>query len=514
MMKTLQSNESIFQNQVASIGMKRTQQIQYRPIMAGRSAGLMGLLVAFTILSLHATPVWAGKSAAASAQDKQKTPHSAASVKQATSVSQQLSNKKKQTTKTSQSNQKSQVNTAQTKAGTKQANSAAQPPVFNRSQIMNRSALRTPPLLRLRPSKLRGIPRSSAPRTNELTSFGKSTSQFGAALRGTPSDDPLAAVQPGTSNQNDDPGVGENDPTEGGYPGKGLNNLIEVTGAVDPVEMGGLETPSNDNLELRDCVRGECDDGKVATVAPTGDPKNPDGGWTDPPRDDGGGEPSKGDLDLCAVNPATCETGDRGETQKREDATTDDDCDDDDEDGRCSQYSGSGKDSGKGSKDTGIAGSGGDSSDSDTEDSGRKTQPKSQGTPHYGGIGICDGTGVDDLGTCHQYGATGAGPDSDGDGWADKKEIKLGSDPKDAYSTGDDLDADWLSNDVEIETSPTNPDSDNDGLKDGREVLWLGTIPNNPDSDEDGWWDSLEIRHGTDPLDNTSCPYNRCLTEK
>jgi hypothetical protein len=48
-------------------------------------------------------------------------------------------------------------------------------------------------------------------------------------------------------------------------------------------------------------------------------------------------------------------------------------------------------------------------------------------------------------------------------------------------------------------TDPFNPDTDGDGLLDGREILDLGTDPKNKDTDGDGVNDFDEIIAGTDP---------------
>lgn len=65
-----------------------------------------------------------------------------------------------------------------------------------------------------------------------------------------------------------------------------------------------------------------------------------------------------------------------------------------------------------------------------------------------------------------------------------------------------DPDNDGLNNEQEAlaQTDPNNPDSDGDGLLDGREVLELGTDPNNDDSDGDRLLDGEEVdRYGTNP---------------
>jgi outer membrane protein OmpA-like peptidoglycan-associated protein len=68
----------------------------------------------------------------------------------------------------------------------------------------------------------------------------------------------------------------------------------------------------------------------------------------------------------------------------------------------------------------------------------------------------------------------------------------------------DDADKDGLSDERErdIGTDPWNPDTDDDGLKDGEEVLTYNTDPLNPDTDWDGLKDGPEVNtHETDPLD-------------
>ena len=55
-------------------------------------------------------------------------------------------------------------------------------------------------------------------------------------------------------------------------------------------------------------------------------------------------------------------------------------------------------------------------------------------------------------------------------------------------------------------TSPTNPDSDGDGLNDGEEVNIYHTDPNKKDTDGDGWDDLFEITTGFDPTSAASNP--------
>ena len=113
----------------------------------------------------------------------------------------------------------------------------------------------------------------------------------------------------------------------------------------------------------------------------------------------------------------------------------------------------------------------------------------------YGvGVNYRPGTGVpSDLRL------TGEGPqDSDGDGLTDDYERQIGTDPFDP-----DTDDDGLTDGEEVltyKTNPLNPDTDGDGLKDGEEVKTYGTDPLNPDTDGDGLKDGEEVhQYKTDP---------------
>lgn len=73
-----------------------------------------------------------------------------------------------------------------------------------------------------------------------------------------------------------------------------------------------------------------------------------------------------------------------------------------------------------------------------------------------------------------------------------------------ASSTGGDPDGDGLSNSTEqlpgINTDPSNPDTDADGLTDGEEVNQYGTQPRLADTDGDGLSDGAEVRqYGSNP---------------
>lgn len=88
--------------------------------------------------------------------------------------------------------------------------------------------------------------------------------------------------------------------------------------------------------------------------------------------------------------------------------------------------------------------------------------------------------------------------DSDGDLYADGAECMLSSDPASAVSTPAapalDSDDDLLGDafEVVLGTDPNDPDSDDDGLRDGVEVLSYGSDPLAADSDGDGCDDARE----------------------
>jgi len=65
-----------------------------------------------------------------------------------------------------------------------------------------------------------------------------------------------------------------------------------------------------------------------------------------------------------------------------------------------------------------------------------------------------------------------------------------------------DADKDGLDDakEMELSTDINNPDSDNDGLSDGDEVIIWKTDPLNPDSDGDSYKDGTEVRNGYNPL--------------
>ena len=97
--------------------------------------------------------------------------------------------------------------------------------------------------------------------------------------------------------------------------------------------------------------------------------------------------------------------------------------------------------------------------------------------------------------------------DRDGDGMSDHYELRNELNPNDPADALLDPDADGLNNvgEFEARSDRMNPDSDEDGLSDGVEVLTHHTNPLASDSDSDGMWDPWEVDHVTNPLvDDTS----------
>ncbi len=98
------------------------------------------------------------------------------------------------------------------------------------------------------------------------------------------------------------------------------------------------------------------------------------------------------------------------------------------------------------------------------------------------------------------YSVSGGEIDSDQDGLPDSHEADIGTDPFDP-----DTDDDGLTDGQEVleyNTNPLNPDTDLDALKDGAEVFTYQTDPLDRDTDEGGVADGHEvIEDYTDPLD-------------
>jgi len=104
---------------------------------------------------------------------------------------------------------------------------------------------------------------------------------------------------------------------------------------------------------------------------------------------------------------------------------------------------------------------------------------------------------------------------------ADGKIVAVGSTNSSAalarYMHGEDSDADGIldiqetgtgiyQSPEDTGTSPAVPDSDEDGLNDGEEVLTIGSDPNVADTDGDGFDDGFEVRTGFDPNLGSSSP--------
>jgi hypothetical protein len=91
--------------------------------------------------------------------------------------------------------------------------------------------------------------------------------------------------------------------------------------------------------------------------------------------------------------------------------------------------------------------------------------------------------------------------DTDDDGLADDWEMDHFGDL--SHDGGQDEEPDGLTNAEEFAhgTDPLDPDSDDDGLTDGEEVLTYSTDPLDRDTDDDGLEDGAEIAAGTDPGD-------------
>jgi hypothetical protein len=90
------------------------------------------------------------------------------------------------------------------------------------------------------------------------------------------------------------------------------------------------------------------------------------------------------------------------------------------------------------------------------------------------------------------------GADSDNDGLSDVQEGRIGTDP---YNR--DTDGDQLTDGEEVLKYATNPlvdDTDHDILSDGKEVLVYRTNPLNPDTSGDGMTDGTAVSLGLNPL--------------
>jgi large repetitive protein len=164
----------------------------------------------------------------------------------------------------------------------------------------------------------------------------------------------------------------------------------------------------------------------------------------------------------------------------------------------------------------------GDGIDNQTEvDNG--SDPSDPCDPDAGAVALsdCDNDGLN-AGEEVLAGTDPANPDTDGDGFVDGDEVTDGSDPTNPCDPSaiailtSDCDNDGLTADDEIlfGTDPSNPDTDGDGINDGDEVTG-GSDPLNPcnpdfnalptnDCDEDGLDNASEILAGTDNLNPDS----------
>ncbi|MGQ4876151.1 MAG: FG-GAP-like repeat-containing protein [Promethearchaeia archaeon] len=99
------------------------------------------------------------------------------------------------------------------------------------------------------------------------------------------------------------------------------------------------------------------------------------------------------------------------------------------------------------------------------------------------------------------YGTNSSDPDSDNDGLKDGEEIyNFYTDPN-----NNDTDGDGLDDNLEIftyDTDPNNNDTDIDDLDDNSEIFIYDTDPNNPDTDNDTMSDGWEINNSLDPKNN------------
>lgn len=115
----------------------------------------------------------------------------------------------------------------------------------------------------------------------------------------------------------------------------------------------------------------------------------------------------------------------------------------------------------------------------------------------------CDSDRDDDkLGRCEEekIGSDPRNPDSDNDGLSDGEEVlNYHTDPTKADTDGDRLsDYDEV---IKFATNPLSVDTDEDGLPDGDEILVHKTNPLKPDSDNDDLPDSSEVfKYKTNPL--------------
>ncbi len=110
-----------------------------------------------------------------------------------------------------------------------------------------------------------------------------------------------------------------------------------------------------------------------------------------------------------------------------------------------------------------------------------------------------DGDQLSDYEEIRSYGTDPLKADTDGDGLNDYAELKThGTDPKNPDTDSDNL---TDGNEIARKTDPKNPDTDSDNLTDGDEVNTHKTDPTKADTDSDNLTDGDEIRrYSTNPL--------------
>jgi MYXO-CTERM domain-containing protein len=334
---------------------------------------------------------------------------------------------------------------------------------------------------------------------------------------------------------------GESDPENGDSDGDGLSDGLEAFADT------GILTPDSDGDGLCDgsgSVEGVCDSGEDANdngIVDTGetDPMVPDtdnDGLSDGVEvlSDNPTSPTNADSDgdgLCdgpGVGDTVCVGGvlgedtnangvvDNGETNPNNDDSDSDGLTDgtevlgtnptnplsadSDSDGLCD---------GPGVGDGACTGGelGEDQNADGAVDTG-ETDPTDEDTDDGG---VWDGAEVLADNTDPANPADDVGQDLDGDGLANDVELDRGLSPTNADSDGDglcdgaisvaeicvageDLNGDGVVNDGE--SDPSLADTDNDGLPDGIEVLTAGTSPTNADTDNDGLCDGPGVGDG------------------
>lgn len=103
---------------------------------------------------------------------------------------------------------------------------------------------------------------------------------------------------------------------------------------------------------------------------------------------------------------------------------------------------------------------------------------------------------IDVISTPPPPGGPSGNADSDGDGYTDSSEERLGTDPRNSDTDGDGLNDGF---DLGSGTNPLDADVDDDGLLDGDEANIHGTSPKAGDSDGDGVTDGQEVRWNLNP---------------